>query len=261
MKLFLQFPFTVSVIILSAVSITVFFVLLKAVRKIIPHELLKENHDVAGYLYNAICFIYAVLIAFVVYATWNSLRETNTIIVQESNHLLDLYYDASAFPDPIRKDIETAIRDYVMKVTKEEWESLSEGKRNLEAAKIFGKLKKIFMSIDSSLLPNNNVLAESLKNLNEAGEYRRLRLLKSREHIPDIIWMVLIICSVVLIFFTFFFGAKNISHQFFMTAILIFISVLVLYLIYVLDHPFIGQCRITTDAFEPILSYIRDSGR
>jgi hypothetical protein len=261
MKLFLQFPFTISIIILSAVSIAGFFIMLKAIRKIIPHELLQENHDVAGYLYNAICFIYAVLIAFVVYATWNSLKETNAIIVQESNHLLDLYYDASAFPDPIRKDIETAIRDYVMKVTKEEWESMSEGKRNLEAAKAFGKLKKIFISIDGSLLPNNTVLTESLKNLNEVGEYRRLRLLKSREHIPDIIWMVLIPCSIVLILFTLFFGAKNVSHQFFMTAILIVISVLVLYLIYVLDHPFVGQNRITIDAFEPILSYIRDCGR
>ena len=260
MKIFLQFNFLISIIILSAISITFFLIILKAIRKRIPHELLKENHEVAGYIYNAVCFIYAVLIAFVVYATWNSLKETNTIIVQETNHLLDLYYDASAFPDSIRKDIETTIHNYVMKVTKEEWESMTEGKRNIEAANIFGRLNKIFITIDMTKMPNNNVLSESLKNLNELGEYRRLRLLNSRENIPNIIWMVLIICSIVLIIFTFFFGTKNLRHQYFMTAILIFVNVLVLYLIYVLDHPFVGLYRITTDAYEPILSYIRDNG-
>ena len=260
MKFLLQFPFLISISIVSAVSMIVFLVILKAIRKRIPHELLKENHDVASYLYNAICFIYAVLIAFVVYATWHSLMETTTIIEQEANHLLDLYYEASAFPDPVKKDIEAAIRDYVIKVTQEEWESMSEGKRSYDAAKIFGRLNKIFISIDASNMPNCYVLQESLANLNKVGEYRRLRLLKSRQNIPDIIWTVLILCSTVMIFFTFFFGTKNVRRQFFMTSILIFISVLVLYLIYVLDHPFIGQYRITTEAFEPILSYIRDYG-
>jgi hypothetical protein len=258
MKVLLQYHFIISIFILSAISITFFLITLKIIRKKISQDVLKKNHEVAGFIYNAVCIIYAVLIAFVVYATWNSLKETNTIIEQESNHLLDLYYGSKAFPDSIRQEIRTTINDYVVIVTKEEWESMAEGKRNYEAAKVFGKLVDIFILIDQSRMPNNNVLTESLKIVNELGEYRRLRLLKSRENIPDIIWMVLIICSIVLIVFTFFFGAKNISHQYIMTAILIFVSVLVLYLIYVLDHPFIGLYRITTDTFEPIISYIRD---
>ena len=140
MKIFLQFNFLVSTLIISALSITVFLVILKAIRKKIPHELLKENHEVAGFIYNAVCFIYAVLIAFVVYASWNSLKETSVIIEQESNHLLDLYYSASVFPDSTRQEIRTTIRDYVLVVTNDEWESMVVGKRNIEAAKTLGKL-------------------------------------------------------------------------------------------------------------------------
>jgi hypothetical protein len=260
MKIFLQFNFLVSILILTSVSIAIILVILKLIRKKVPSELLKENHEVAGFIYNAICIIYAVLIAFVVYATWNSLKETNVIIEQEANHLLDLYYEASAFPDTVRNQIETSIKDYVMIVTKEEWESMADGKRNMKAANTFGKLNKIFLILEISKMPDNSVLNESLNNLNKIGEFRRLRLLKSRENIPEIIWIVLIICSLIMVVFTFFFGAKNLKHQYLMTAILIFVSVLVLYLIYVLDHPFIGLYRISTDPFEPILSYIRDSG-
>jgi hypothetical protein len=107
-------------------------------------------------------------------------------------------------------------------------------------------------------MSSNNVLSESIKNMNELGEYRRMRLLKSREHIPDIIWIVLIMCSFLIIVFTFFFAVKNLKHQFLMTSILIFISVIILYLIYVLDHPFVWQYKISTDTFKPIMSYIRD---
>ena len=261
MKLFLHLPFFISVIILSAFIITIFLVMLKLIRKRIPPELLKENHEVAGFIYNAVCIIYAVLIAFVVYTTWNNLKETNTIIEQEANNLLSLEYVAYAYPDSIRNEIETTIHDYVIKVTTEEWESMADGKRNLDAASLYGKLNKIFISVDVNRLQGNSVISESLKNLNELGEYRRLRLLNSRQNVPEIIWVVLITCSIVLIVFTFFFGTKNIRSQYFMTAILIFVSVLVLYLINVMDHPFIGLNRITTDAFEPILSFIRDTGK
>ena len=258
MKIFLQYHFLVSIFILSALSITVFLLSLKMLRKKIPQKMLRDNHEVAGFIFNAVCIIYAVLIAFVVYATRNSLKETNVIIEQESNHLLDLYYGAKAFPDSIRHEIRSAITEYAIVVTKDEWESMADGNRNYQAANVFGKLADIFILIDLSQMPNNNVFSESMKIVNELGEYRRLRLLKSREHIPDIIWMVLIICSVVMIAFTFFFGAKNLGNQYIMTAILIFVCVLVLYLIYVLDHPFVGIYRISTDTFEPLMSFIKD---
>jgi len=121
MKFFLQFPFMISIIIISAISITFFLIIQKLIRKKIPHEMLLENHAVGGFLYNAVCVIYAVLIAFVVFVIWNNLEETNSKIEREANNLLNLYYDASVYPDSLRMEIQTTIRDYVKRVTSEEW--------------------------------------------------------------------------------------------------------------------------------------------
>lgn len=261
MKIFLQFPFMVSILILSAISTTIFLFAQKAVRKRIPHEMLKENHEVGGFLYNAVCIIYAVLIAFVVFAIWTDLKETDTKIEREANNLLNLYYDAYVFPDSIKNEIQSTIHAYVKRVTKEEWESLAEGKMDTEATKIFIKLNRIFLSINSNSMPNTEVLTQSLKNLNEVREFRRHRLLSSRQNMPDILWLVLIICSFILIAFTFFFSTKNVWHQYIMTAFLVFVSVLVLYLIFVLDHPFIGQNAIKPDAFEPLMNIVRNTGK
>ncbi|MCX6160766.1 MAG: DUF4239 domain-containing protein, partial [Ignavibacteriae bacterium] len=240
--------------------IAIFFIAQKIIRRKITHEMLIENHAVGGFLYNAVCVIYAVLIAFVVFVIWNKMEETNSKIEREANNLLNLYYDASVFPDTIKTEIQATIREYVKRVTKEEWESMSVGKVDTGATKTFIKLNRIFLSVNSNQVPNTEVLSQSLKNLSEIREFRRHRVLSSRQNMPDILWLVLIICSVILVVFTFFFSTLNSRHQYVMTAFLVFVSVLVLYLIYVLDHPFIGSDAIKPEAFQPLLDIIKRKG-
>ena len=261
MRIFLELPFIVSIIIFSAISITVFFVAEKLIRKNISHDALIENHEVGGFLYNAVCVIYAVLMAFVVFAIWSNNDTTNSRIEGEANNLLNLYYDASAYPDSLKAEIQSTIRDYVKRVVYNEWALLAEGKTDDEAQKNFIKLNRIYLSINSSQVSNNEVLAQSMKNMHELRDYRRHRILSSKQDMPNILWLVLILSSVVLIAFTFFFSTKNKWHLHVMTAFLVFVCVLVLYLIYVLDHPFIGSDAIKPDAFQPLINILNRSGK
>ncbi len=261
MKIFLQLPFMVSIIIISVICITIFLLITKIIRKKISHELLIENHEVGGFLYNAVCVIYAVLMAFVVFAIWTNMAETNSKIEGEANNLQNLYYDASAFPDSIKTDIQSTIREYVKRVTNEEWQLLSEGKQDSLAMRQFVKLNRIYLSIKTEQVSNIEVLSQAMKNIQELREFRRHRILSSKQSMPDILWLVLILSSVILVAFTFFFSTKNILHQYIMTAFLVFVCVLVLYLIYVLDHPFVGQDAITPDAFQPLINIINRVGK
>jgi hypothetical protein len=251
----------ISIIIISAISITFFLIIQKLIRKKIPHEMLLENHAVGGFLYNAVCVIYAVLIAFVVFVIWNNLEETNSKIEREANNLLNLYYDASVYPDSLRMEIQTTIRDYVKRVTSEEWKSMADGNQDAEAMKSFIKLNRIYLSVNPILVPNIEVLSQAMKNMQELREFRRHRILSSKNSMPDILWIVIILSSVILVVFTFFFSTKNMWHQYVMTAFLVFVSVLVLYLIFVLDHPFVGQNAIKPEAFQPLMDIISRSGK
>lgn len=261
MKIFLELPFVVSIIILSVASIAVFFTAERVFRRKIPHELMIENHEVGGFLYNAVCVIYAVLMAFVVFVIWNNLEETNSKIEGEANNLMNLYYDAAIYPDSVKKEIHSQIREYVKRVTNEEWLALGEGKRDDEAQKIFIRLNRIFLSINSNQIPNSEVLSQSVKNLHELREFRRHRLLASKQSMPDILWLVLIVSSIILVAFTFFFSTKVKLHQYIMTAFLVLVCVLVLYLIYVLDHPFVGTNAIKPDAFQPLIDIVNRAAK
>lgn len=256
MRIFLQLPFIISIIIISAVSISVFLLAEKLTRKKIHHDLLSENHAVSGFIYNAVCVVYAVLIAFVVFVIWNKMENTNSKIEGEANNLINLYYDASAFPDSVKNEIQSTIRDYVKIVIEEEWNLLAEGKGSQNAVKSFIKLNRIYLSVHAGQVSNEEVISQSMDNIKDLREFRRHRLLSSRQFMPDILWLVLILSSVILIVFTFFFSVKNILLNNIMMSLLVFVSVLVLYLIYVLDHPFAGRDAIKPEAFQPILDII-----
>jgi Na+/proline symporter len=73
---------------------------------------------------------------------------------------------------------------------------------------------------------------------------------------PDILWLVLILSTVIIVAFTFFFSVKHVLQNNVMMSFLIFVSVLVLYLIYVLDHPYVGVDAIKPEAFQPLIDII-----
>lgn len=256
MKIFLQFPFIVSIAILSSASILIFLAAERLTRKKIQHDMLIENHAVSGFIYNAVNVIYAVLIAFVVFVIWSNLEKTNSTIEGEANNLLNLYYDAGAYPDSIKKEIQTTIREYVKRVTNEEWVSLAEGKPDSLATRQFVKLNRIYLAIKTSDVANQEVLSQSIENMHDVREFRRHRMLSSKQNMPDILWLVLILSTVIIVAFTFFFSVKNIMQNNVMMSFLIFVSVLVLYLIYVLDHPYIGTDAIKPTAFQPLIDII-----
>ena len=71
MQFLLQLWPPVSFFVVSA--ITTFFALvgLYLVRKKYPAEVLRENHEVAAIIFNAFGLFYGVMLAFVVFVTWN----------------------------------------------------------------------------------------------------------------------------------------------------------------------------------------------
>jgi hypothetical protein len=244
----------ISFFIVVIISIALSMLGLKIVRSRISQEQMKENHEVAGFIFNAFGLLYAVLVAFVVFATWTNYDETSKNVEMEANKLSDMFLDANAFPDTMKREIRVAIRDYTKSVVDQEW-GLMERHERISPA-IIQNLRNIwnaYLKIDVKALNNPNMYDESLRQLNQMSEYRRLRWFSSRESTPLVIWLVLIVGGVTCVVFTFFFGTKQIKAQYLMTGVLALTNSMVLFLIYVLDHPFVGYNAISNEPFQTVL--------
>ncbi|HEX3408930.1 MAG TPA: hypothetical protein VHS07_01550, partial [Candidatus Binataceae bacterium] len=114
----LQVPFVI--IVFSGVSILGLYV----VRRLVPVERLKRNHEVAGVTFGVIGAFYGLLLAFVIVASWERFDRADERVQSEGMALSSLYRLAKGFPQPLQHQLQQAVRDYADKAINVEWPSM-----------------------------------------------------------------------------------------------------------------------------------------
>src|SRR6267154_3634953 len=245
MQFLLQLPPPISFFIVSAITTLLSLAGLYLVRRKYSAEVLKENHEVAAIIFNAFRLFYGVLVAFVVFATWNGYDEATKNLQMEASEALDIFHSAESFPDPANKIIQQGLRDYVASVYNDEVQRMSQGEIGVYSGGAHASLRTLFSQMDATSIPNRELYAESLRCLNNLAQYRRMRIFAGNDTVPPVIWLVLLVGGVFAVSYTFFFGMKNIRAQYLITASLTVMVTSILYLVYVLDHPFTGTSRVS----------------
>jgi hypothetical protein len=245
MRFLLELPPPVSFFIVSAVTTLCGLFGLYLVRRKYSAEVLKENHEVAAIIFNAFGLFYGVLVAFVVFVTWNGYDEATKNLQLEASEALDIFHSAEAFPDSPRKIIQQGVRDYLAGVYNDEVPKMATGDLSVYSGGAHTPLRLLFSQIDATSIPNRELYGESLRCLNNLAQYRRLRIFAGNDTVPPVIWLVLLVGGVFAVCYTFFFGMKNIRAQYLITTTLTVMLTSILFLIYVLDHPFTGTSRVS----------------
>src|SRR6266542_901089 len=259
MRFLLNLPPPVSFFIVSA--ITTFFALtgVHLVRKKYSADVLKENHEVAAIIFNAFGLFYGVMVAFVVFVTWTGYDEATKNLQLESSEALDIFHSAEAFPDPAKKIIRQGVKDYIASVYNDEVQRMSQGETSLYTGGAHTNLRTLFNQIDATSIPNRELYAESLRCLNNLAQYRRLRIFAGNDTVPPVIWLVLLLGGTFAVSYSFFFGMKNIRAQYLITTTLTVMLTSILFLIYVLDHPFTGTSRVSLEPLREAIATTQEA--
>ena len=245
MLFLLELPTPVSFFVVSAVTTFVALFGLYLVRRKYPPDVLKENHEVAAIIFNAFGLFYGVMVAFVVFVTWSGYDDATKNLQLEASEALDIFHSAEAFPDPAKKILEQGVKDYLASVYNDEVPKMAEGDISLYSGGAHAELRILFNQIDAASIPNRELYGESLRCLNNLAHYRRMRIFAGNDTVPPVIWLVLLVGGVFAVSYTFFFEMKNIRAQYLMTTSLTVTITSILFLIYVLDHPFTGTSRVS----------------
>jgi amino acid transporter len=257
MQLILYLPVAVSFLIVSAITTSVALAGVRFVRKTFPAEVLKENHEVAAIIFNAFGLLYGVVVAFVVFVTWGGYDDAKKNLEMEANEADDIFYITKTFPDPARGIIQQGLMDYIASVYGDELERMSQGDISLHSNRAMARLITVFYQIDEKSIPNKELYAESLKRLNSLAQYRRLRIFSGNNTVPPVIWFVLLVGGGITVSYTYFFGMKNMKAQYMITAALTVTITLILFLIYVLDHPFTGTSKVSAKPLKQVMEILQ----
>src|SRR5437667_11687190 len=176
MQFLLQLPPPVSFFIVSAITTFVALAGLHVVRKKYSAEVLKDNHEVAAIIFNAFGLFYGVLVAFVVFATWNGYDDATKNLQLEASEALDIFHSSEAFPDSPRKIIQQGVSHYIAAVYNDEIPKMATGDLSAYSGGAHTPLRLLFSQIDAASIPNRELYAESLRCLNSLAQYRRLSI-------------------------------------------------------------------------------------
>src|SRR5258707_690025 len=91
------------------------------VRRLVPVDRLQKNHEVAGVTFGVLGAFYGLVLAFVIVAAWERYNEANNNAHDEATALEAIYKLGTAFSEPMRTQIETAVLNYTHRVIDDEW--------------------------------------------------------------------------------------------------------------------------------------------
>lgn len=238
--------------VIIALSVTLSWIGLYLFDGIVDVSIRRQHNDVAGFIIAIIGVVYAVLLAFIAVAAWQSFDQANQVVQEEANLVGNLYRDSVDVPQPERNEIRQALKDYLDLVIGEEWPAQQAGRIDPQAWQPVAKLHDAIAAIDAKTLSQSVVEAEILKTLNALYSARRARLLAAQNGIPATIWWILMLGAIMTTSFSFFFGTPNMTMHYAMTGALAASMALVLVLIVALDWPFRGSVSVSAEAYEAV---------
>lgn len=223
------------------------------IRKVTPHESLKQYHDIAGPFLNTIGAIYGIFLALVVATTWQFYSTTGSNVVEEARCLQSLYLDADAFPAQFRDQVRQLMRDYRDALVNREWKSIQQGESDTKTTELLHAIAGAYAHFKVTDASEAAYFHESVRNINTLQSLRSSRIEDSGTGLIPFLWGVILAGGIATVCFSYLFGARRLHAHAIMTVLLTGVVCLALYTIVNLDFPFTGLVAIGPEAFTRLI--------
>jgi hypothetical protein len=217
--------------------------------RLVHVKLRRAHNDLAGFTIAVIGVLYAVLLAFIAIATWESFSKASDIIEAESDYAGGIYLDTQGLPEAKAKPIRDAVARCVSVVIEDEWPIQRAGRVPDQGWKPLRDLNSAIATIQPQNLGEAIIQAELLKTWNELYQSRSSRLSAVVGHIPGVVWWIVFFGAAITTGYTYLFGFEHFGMHIVMTATMAATLALVVVLIIALDYPFRGEISVTPDPF------------
>jgi len=252
--LYCSTPVQVGIIVLVFSSLSILGLYL--VRRMVPLERLKQNHEVAGFTFGVIGAFYGLLLAFVIVAAWERFDRADQMVQTEAMSLVSLYRISKGFPQPLQHNLQQALRNYALRAINIEWPAMARyirgetdnpGKADNPIAYL--GLWALVGSYNPPDARQTLLVDKSYDQLQQLGEDRALRYMYSNDAFPSVVWMVIYVGLFITIGFSYFFGLDTFPSQALMCGIFSSLLGLTILAILELAHPYQGSVVISDAPF------------
>lgn len=232
-------------VIVGGVALAIGSVLLAS--RIVARNSRPEHNSILSPFLTVVGLIYGALLGFTVVVGWQQYLSAETNVAQEASLLKTMYRQTVAMPQPEQSQVREQLRKYAAAMQGPEWGKNEFGNISNDGRAAITAMYRI-VGADKPGAAASPVDQQFLSQLTEMSSVRSARILDAKPRIPTLLWCALIFGGLVLIMLTSNMRlADSRAHIVLVSAVTVLL-VLLLYLIFVLDHPF-GPMGVTPEPF------------
>lgn len=223
-----------------------------AFRAVMPTDTLARVSGEMGNYLQTLGGIYAVLLAFVVYAVWGQFNDVRTYIDREAAQIVDLHRTASNLPPMTRAAIQHGLAQYIDAVLRDEWQAMT-CRDEAAIERVGEKLDTVWLAVHSCEPVGDGqhtVYAEVITQFNQLMDLRTVRLSAARARVPRVMNILLYTGAVLVTGSIYLMHIPQLWLHATITAALAGAIGHVLYLIYDLDDAFAGEGVVSKEPYE-----------
>jgi hypothetical protein len=214
-----------------------------------------RSPEQAAYFGTQIWLVYSLILSLVAVGGWSEYQGASEKVSREVATMEVLQRRAALYPEPMRTEMDSLIRDYAHVVASQEWPEQKAGRHPSAAKGQFARLNLLLGDFEPTNLPDQMVHAETLRELTTASEARRSRIHATASGLPSVVWLVVIVgAGLALTGATFFVTVDDKALHMTLVAIMAAFVGLVVFVTIALDHPFQGSVTPSDMPFRTIAS-------
>jgi Protein of unknown function (DUF4239) len=237
---------------LAVVGVTVLYALVgvSIVRRRMYGRVREGHNDVLVPIFLTAGTIYAVLLAFIVIAVWETYGAAADNAAEESSTLTTLYRQTNGLAPGPQHELRGLLRDYTELVISDEWPlQAKNGSASPRARKAIGDIYRAYETMDPKVAASP-VGVEFLQTMRLVAIDRNRRLTQAAEQLPTVLWIVLIVGGVIVVGMTFFLYMDVVWPHVMFSALAACLIGTLLFITLLLNRPFNGPLGISSEQFE-----------
>ena len=220
------------------------------------------NDAVSGTV-QAIGVFYGITVGLIAIGVWTTYSNASELVSREAMAVGAIYRDVSGYPQPLRSELQSKIREYTVFVINQAWpaQKIGQSQRLNEGTKLMDDLQAKLYTFEPNTHGEIALHSETLKAFNDLIEARNLRIDAVSGGLSSQMWAVIWIGAIISISVVYFFRIPDLKLHMILVGLIAGFLAMVLFLIIVNDKPFYGYVSVSAEPYQLILNRVIDGAR
>ena len=225
------------------------YALVRLIKKHLRLRVGGGHHETVAAVFATVGTLYAVVLAFMVFAVWERFDATDEAVSHEAAQIVGAYRDTAVLPPELRETQRAAFRTYVNEVMDSEWSTDGQ----MIAHSRPDALNPLWNTLDAAeAAPGANLAAldRASENLHDVEIARHGRHLGRGGTLPSIFWLTLVGGAILTASFVVLFDLESTRIHATISALLVGSIAVMLLLVLTMQQPCTGQVTVSKAPLE-----------